>query len=87
MAWSKEMNDVEDEIMKTYIGIKLIQAKPMTRGLYNAYRRWTLPANENPSDEGYLVVYPDGYESWSPKLQFDNAYIEVGDTSKFKLIG
>jgi hypothetical protein len=65
--------------MKNYIGIKLIQAKPMTRGLYNSYRGWTLPADENPADAGYLVVYPDGYESWSPKRQFEDAYLDVSD--------
>lgn len=57
-----------------YIGVKVINAKPMTRGDYNDYRGWTIPENENPADEGYLVVYPDGYESWSPKKVFEEAY-------------
>lgn len=59
-----------------YIGTKLIKAKPMTRGEYNKYRGWTIPENENPDDEGYLVVYvdSDNYESWSPKDVFDRAY-------------
>ena len=59
-----------------YIGTKLIKAKPMTRGEYNKYRGWTIPENENPADEGYLVVYvdSDNYESWSPKDVFDRAY-------------
>jgi hypothetical protein len=70
--------------MKTYIGTKLITATPMTRGHYNAYRGWELPANENGADAGYLVEYQDGgkpnhpghagYVSWSPKEQFENAY-------------
>ncbi len=70
--------------MKKYIGTKLLKAKPMTRGEYNAYRGWTLPKNENPTDEGYLVEYRDGgvpndtrhagYISWSPKDVFDKAY-------------
>ena len=56
----------------------------MTRAAYNDYRAWDLPANENGDDEGYLVEYTDGgkpndarhdgYISWSPKEQFDNAY-------------
>jgi hypothetical protein len=43
-----------------------------------------LPDNENGADEGYLVEYEDGgvpndtrhegYISWSPKAQFENAY-------------
>lgn len=62
--------------MKKYIGTKMIEAKPMNRGDYNAYRGWPIPENENPADEGYLVVYTDSdnYESWSPKDVFDRAY-------------
>ena len=57
-----------------YIGVKLIKARPMTRGQYNFYRGWTIPEGENPMDKGYLVVYPDGYESWSPLEVFEEAY-------------
>ena len=70
--------------MKTYIGTKQVIATPMTRGEYNDYRGWTLPADEDGADEGYLVEYLDGgkpnhpnhpgYVSWSPKEQFDKAY-------------
>ena len=60
--------------MKQYIGTKIIKAKPMTRGEYNTFRGWKIPENENPADEGYLVEYSDGYISWSPKKQFDEAY-------------
>ena len=60
--------------MKNYVGTKFIEAKPMNRGEYNKYRGWQIPENENPEDEGYLVRYSDGYESWSPKKQFEEAY-------------
>ena len=60
--------------MKKYIGTKMIEAREMNRGDYNKYRGWTIPENENPADEGYLVKYADGYESWSPKKQFEEAY-------------
>ena len=60
--------------MKQYIGTKMIEAKPMNRGDYNTYRGWNIPKDENPADEGYLVMYSDGYESWSPKKQFEEAY-------------
>lgn len=57
---------------------KQVHAMPMTRGEYNTYRGWLIPENEDPSDEGYLVVYgkgtPDHYESWTPKKQFDDGY-------------
>lgn len=66
----------DDSNMKKYIGTKVIKAKPMTRGEYNEYRGWQIPENENPEDEGYLVVYvdSDNYESWSPRDVFDRAY-------------
>lgn len=60
--------------METYIGTKILEAEPMTRGSYNEYRGWEIPADENPADEGYLVRYPDGYISWSPKDVFEEAY-------------
>lgn len=72
--------------MKSYIGTKVINAKPMTRGEYNILRGWDLPAGENGADEGYLVEYLDGgkvnvpgfanYVSWSPKDVFERSYIE-----------
>lgn len=73
--------------MKHYIGTKLINAAPMGRQAYNDLRGWGLPANENGTDEGYLVEYTDGgapnhpgykgYISWSPKAQFESAYRET----------
>lgn len=74
--------------MKQYIGVKLINAKPMTRAEYNAFRGWTLPADENGDDAGFLVEYLDGgkantdlyagYVSWSPADVFANAYGPTG---------
>ena len=66
--------------MQKYIGVKRIEARSMTRGDYNIYRGWQIPADENPADEGYLVKYRDGYESWSPKEVFEEAYV-VEDSS------
>ena len=66
--------------MKHFIGIKEVDAKPMTRGDYNKYRGWQIPADENPADEGYLVKYSDSYESWSPKVAFNEAYTEYNGT-------
>ena len=63
--------------MEQYIGTKLVQAEHMSRGDYNLYRGWTIPADENPEDEGYLLCYPDGYESWSPKEVFEKAYLPM----------
>ena len=70
--------------MKRYIGTKEVNAKPMKRAAYNVARGWTLPADENGDDDGYLVEYIDGgqantaeyagYISWSPKDVFERAY-------------
>jgi hypothetical protein len=57
--------------MSKFIRCHLVEAKPMTRGAYNKKRGWTVPANENPKDKGYIVKYPDGYVSWCPKAQFE----------------
>ena len=46
--------------MNTYIGTKVVRAVAMTRAAYNALRGWTVPADENGADEGYLVEYLDG---------------------------
>lgn len=69
---------------KTYIGTKVIHARPMTRQAYNDYRGWQLPDNEDGADDGYLVEYVDGgkandprhagYISWSPKDVFERSY-------------
>ena len=64
--------------MRGYIGTKLILAKLMTRGEYNEYRGWPVPEGEEAGDEGYLVQYEDGYQSWSPKDVFEKAYREYG---------
>lgn len=74
-------------MMTKHIGTKQVKSTPMNRLDYNIFRGWELPANENGSDEGYLVEYLDGgapntphyagYVSWSPKAQFDAAYRPV----------
>lgn len=57
-----------------YFGSKTIQATPKTLGEYNALIGWTIPGDEDPNREGYLVKYEDGYISWSPKEVFEAAY-------------
>lgn len=64
--------------MQKYIGVKQVEAKPMTRGEYNDYRGWTVPADENPNDEGYMVKYANDYVSWSSKEIFEKSYHIVG---------
>ena len=63
--------------MKEYIGTKIVKAEPMNLGDYNNYRGWTIPEDEDPDREGYLVKYPDDYVSWSPKEIFEEAYVRT----------
>lgn len=65
--------------MRRYIGTKIIEAEPAIRGdcvkensNYSAFQL---------SEEGYRVRYPDGYESWSPKDVFEEAYREASGVS------
>ena len=62
-----------------YTSTKQLEAVPMTRGEYNKYRGWTIPADENPEDKVYLVKYSDGYISWSPEKQFEESYSKTGE--------
>ena len=73
--------------MKKYVGMKIINAKPMSRAEYNTFRGWELPFYEDGTDEGYLVEYLDGdkanteqykgYVIWSPKDVFERTYKEI----------
>lgn len=65
--------------MQSYIGTKQIEARPMNLGDYNRHKGWTIPPDEDPAREGYLVKYSDKYESWSPKEVFDKAYLPMGE--------
>lgn len=47
--------------MQSYIGAKIIAAEPQTKD----------------GVSGYKVVYPDGYESWSPADVFERSYRPV----------
>lgn len=70
--------------MALFIATRTVQAKPMNRQEYNDLRGWQVPDDENPTDDGYLVVNSgvsernvdgfDGYVSWLPKLAFDEQY-------------
>ena len=65
--------------MKKYVGTKVVEARQMTRGAYNKFRGWQIPAGENPEDAGYLVKYSDDYVSWSPAYAFEEAYREYDE--------
>ena len=61
--------------MKKYIGTKMIQAEPAVRIDGGKVQPWNWPIPDDAKvEDGYKVVYPDGYESWSPKAAFEEAY-------------
>lgn len=49
--------------MRPYVGVRQVEAEPADRG----------------GRAGYRVVYPEGYELWSPADVFEGAYLELGD--------
>jgi hypothetical protein len=68
-----------------FIGCKLIKAKLMSEHEFiNKIKNEDIPQGKENRD-GYLVIYPDGYKSWSPKSVFQNAYRTV-TTSEIQLI-
>lgn len=60
--------------MKKYQASISVTAKPMSRQEYNDYRGWTVPADENPSDAGFLVRLSSDHESWLPEAEFNAHY-------------
>jgi len=70
--------------MKEYKTIvKKVLATQMNRLKYNELRGWELPKDENGSDDGMLIVEPDGesntdkfkgYVRWLTKDQFYKTY-------------
>lgn len=77
-----------NEQMKHYIGTKQVEAEPMSKG--EAYEKGLLKAGVVPSEEessimGYHVRYKDGYESWSPKGVFEEAY-QISETPLDRMI-
>lgn len=49
-----------------YIGTKIVEAEPSVRKLPDC-----------DAENGYEVIYKDGYKSWSPKSVFEEAYLPL----------
>ena len=71
--------------MDKYVGCKIIEAAPSIKKGGKVYAEGqAVPKTMEPVEEGYIVVYPDGYTSWSPKDVFENAYLKVTPNPKLK---
>ncbi len=61
-----------DEDLKVYIGTKILKAKPMHEN------EWLKGKNQETANrDGYLVIYDNGYQAWSPKDVFETHYREI----------
>lgn len=56
-------------IMKKYVGVKQVRAEKC--------KAWKDAGGHKIGDDGYKVIYKDGYESWSPADVFEEAYREI----------
>ena len=64
--------------MKTYTGTKIVNAMPMSEGIFlRDVKRVAVPLPTQMINDGYMVVYEDGYKSWSPKEVFERCYREI----------
>ena len=73
------------KIQKSYIGCKIIEAEPMDECTFlKEFRGQNIAHRE--TRPGYVVTYPDGYVSWSPKEVFEEAYRLISKKEKV-LIG
>ena len=63
--------------MSNFIGVKLVDAEPITLGAYNALRGWGLPTDENYDEPGYFIKYPDDYVTWCPKKTFEKDHMPI----------
>lgn len=75
--------------MKEYIGTKIVQAEPAIRYLMKDGSNMVVAKSDQLAmeqvdmnevvgyEEAYVVVYKDGYSSWSPKKVFEEAYRET----------
>lgn len=65
--------------MAKFIGVKMIEAVPMTAR--EANDKGHKIGNHSFEENGYEVIYPDGYKSWSPAKEFEKAYYKLTDPS------
>ena len=68
--------------MSNFIGVKLVDAEPITLGAYNALRGWGLPTDGNCDEPGYFIKHPDDCVTWCPKKTFERDHMPIvkGDT-------
>lgn len=63
--------------MSNFIGVKLVDAEPITLGAYNALRGWGLPTDGNYDEPGYFIKHPDDCVTWCPKKTFERDHMPI----------
>lgn len=66
--------------VKTYIGCKMIKARKALKVNGRVRFPGTTVSADDTVESGYIVEYPDGYKSWSPKDVFEKAYFEIDES-------
>ena len=67
--------------MSNFIGVKLVDAEPITFGAYNALRGWGLPTDGNYDELGYFIKHPDDCVTWCPKKTFERDHMPIAKGS------
>jgi hypothetical protein len=62
----------KDNYSLLYIGTKIVRASEMTSIDFKMSKG--IPCENEENALGYLVIYEDGYRSWSPKEVFERCY-------------
>ena len=70
--------------MRKYIGTKLVEAEPAWRTETGRILPGAVVECAEVAFAGYRVRYADGYESWSPKDVFEEAYLPMDPNPKLK---
>lgn len=69
--------------MDNYMSVKLIKAEPMELSDFNDLTGRNISSSSSET-QGYMVEYPDGYKSWSPKSAFEKHYMRVTPNPRLK---
>lgn len=79
MDLSKSMQSSNGKLMPAYIGAKIVKATPMDEIYFLKTHKWQ-DVSDRETQPGYMVVYEDGYKSWSPKDVFERSYRLITDS-------
>lgn len=63
------------EPIPAFLGVKIVGAYPMLKSAFDKLQN--RPCDNCEDMNGYLVMYEDGYKSWSPASTFSKAYRRI----------